>query len=133
MQIQVTLTRAQEAALRAHVLRTHPDPSDGVLESAVVEQALSAFDRLRDHYRTDVIPSTTFIRRIPPASYAAILAAAEQVPQLSAYLARLDAEPVVWLGSPETQAGVAALVAVGLLTQGQADTLLAFDLPELPE
>lgn len=48
------------------------------------------------------------------------------------YLARLDAEPLVWLGSPETQAGVGALVAGGLLTQAEADALLHYQLPELP-
>jgi hypothetical protein len=86
---------------------------------------------VRDQYQIDAIPTAAFMRRIPPDKYAAIIAAAEQSPQLSAYLARLDEVTRVRLGSAETISGVAALVAAGLLTQSEADAVLAFDLPPL--
>ena len=54
------------------------------------------------------------------------------MPQLAAYLARLDESDWVWLGSAETQGGVAALVAMELLTQGEADVILDYPMPELP-
>lgn len=132
MQTQYTVTRARLAALREQIRQTHPEPSESVVESALHAMIDRELDRLRDQFRTDAIPTAAFIRRIPPAAYAAILGAAEQVPELAAYLARLDAEPVVWLGSTETQTGIAALVTGGLLTQAEADALLAYPLPELP-
>lgn len=70
--------------------------------------------------------------RVTAGAYATIVAASAQSPELQAYLARLDAEPRVWLGSDETIAGVGALVAAGLLTQEQADALLAYDIPQPP-
>lgn len=132
MQTTYTVTTARLAALREEIRQTHPTPSESVIESRLHQIIDAALDRLRDTYRTDAISTAAFIRRIPPAAYAAILAAAESVPELAAYLARLDAEPLVWLGSAETQGGVAALVALGLLTQGEADALLAYPMPELP-
>lgn len=93
---------------------------------SVIESACASY---REQFRTDAIPTAAFLRRIPPAKYAAILAASEQVPELAAYLSRLDEEPRVWLASDETRAGVAALVAVGLLSQSEGDSLLAYELP----
>lgn len=94
---------------------------------SVIERACASY---REQYRTDAIPTAAFLRRIPPAKYAQILAAAEHVPELAGYLARLDEEPRVWLASDETRAGVGALVAGGLLTQAEAEALLAYDLPK---
>ena len=86
-------------------------------------------DSWRDSTRSDAIPTAAFIRRFSPTAYATIVAASAQSPELQAYLARLDAEPLVWLGADETIAGVGALVAAGLLTQGDADALLAYGVP----
>jgi hypothetical protein len=132
MQTQYTVTTARLAALREEIRQTHPTPGESVIESRLHEIIDAALDRLRDQYRTDAIGTSAFIRRIPPAKYVGILAASEQVPELAAYLARLDSAAEVWLGSPETIAGVAALVAMELLTQGEAAALLAYPLPELP-
>lgn len=132
MQITYTLTPAQLAALREDLRVTGADPREDGVESHALAHVSSAFDALRDRYRTDAIRSPAFIRRFPPAAYAAILAASEQVPELAAYLARLDDADWVWLGSPETQGGIAELVAGGLLTQGEADAILDYPMPELP-
>jgi hypothetical protein len=106
----------------------NPDPQAWL--HGVIDAACHSY---RDQYRTDALRTAVFIRRIPPAKYAGILAAAEQVPELAAYLARLDESDWVWLGSAETQGGVAALVGLGLLTQADADALLHYPLPELPQ
>jgi hypothetical protein len=132
MQITIELNKARIAALREKMRVTAANPSEAGLEDYIVAELLSHIDRLRDQYRTDAVRTPVFIRRIPPAKYAGILAAAEQSSELAGYLARLDESEYVWLGSPETQAGIAGLVAVGLLTQAEADAVLDYPLPELP-
>ncbi len=137
MTITVTLTNPRHiAAANAAYLATVPPPPAEDQEPTpapyadVTEYVQRAIERVadswRDTTRSDAISTAAFIRRIPAQSYLAILAAAEQVPELQAYFARLDAEPLVWLGSDETIAGVQALVGAGLLTQEQADALLAY-------
>lgn len=135
MSITATLTNKRHlAAASAAWLKTIPTDPEQPWPYATVEDYVQAAivrvaESWRDSTRSDALPTAAFIRRIPAASYAAILAAAEVSPDLQAYLARLDAEPVVWLGSDETIAGVQALVAGGLLTQTDADALLAYDVP----
>ena len=131
-EITIQLTRAQEAALREHIYHTHPAPSAGAISSTLVEILTSALDSFRDHYRTDFIDLLTFMDRL--ASFGkleAILTVAKQSQQLSAYLDRARQFNGVWLGSDETQSGIGALVAMGLLTQGEADILLAYPLRSL--
>lgn len=138
MTITVTLTNPRQiAAARAAWIATIPADPEAPWPYATVDAYVqAAIERVaeswRDSLRTDAIPTAAFIRRIPPAAYAAIVAAAEQSPELQAYLARLDQEPRVWLGADETIAGVGALVAAGLLTQAEADALLAYDMPQPP-
>ena len=124
----VTARHNIAAVMAASYAAGNADPQAWL--QSVIDAACFSY---RDQYRTDALRTAVFIRRIPPAKYAGILAAAEQVPELSAYLARLDESDWVWLGSAETQGGVAALVAMDLLTQGEADALLYYPLPELPE
>lgn len=123
--IRITDRRLIAGVMAAAFNDGNPDPQAWL--QSVIERACASY---REQFRTDAIPTAAFLRRIPPAKYAAILAAAEQVPELAGYLARLDEEPRVWLASDETQAGVAALVAGGLLTQDEADALLAYPLPK---
>ena len=132
MEITLTINRARLAAIREHMRVTAATPSEAGLAAFAEAELLDALDALRDRYRTDAISTQQFTRRFPPAAYAAILAASEQSTELAAYLERLDAADRVWLGSPETQAGIAALVAAGLLTQSEADAVLHYPLPELP-
>jgi hypothetical protein len=134
MTITATLTHprhlaAVHAAYAATIPTTVPPTTAGTGGSVegFVQLAIEQYaEQLRDTTRSDAISTAAFIRRIPAQSYLAILAAAEVVPELQAYLARLDAEPLVWLGSDETIAGVQALVGAGLLTQEQASALLAY-------
>lgn len=144
MSITVTLTNKRQiaAATAAWIATIPPAPEEGqepqpwpyATVDAYVQAAIERVaESWRDSLRTDAIPTAAFILRIPPAAYAAIVAAAEQSPELQAYLARLNQGPRVWLGSDETIAGVNALVAAGLLTQAEADALLAYDIPEAPQ
>jgi len=132
MTITVTLTNPRHiaAANATYALTIPPDPEATPPYADVDAYVQAAIERVaeswRDSTRSDAISTAAFIRRIPAQSYLAILAAAEVVPELQAYFARLDAEPQVWLGSDETIAGVQALVAGGLLTQEQAAALLAY-------
>jgi len=137
MTITVTLTNPRHiaAVTAAYTLTIPPAPAEGqeptpapyadaqAYAQAAIERVAESW---RDSTRSDAISTAAFIRRIPAQSYLAILAAAEVVPELQAYFARLDAEQFVWLGSDETIAGVQALVAGGLLTQEQATELLAY-------
>ncbi len=133
MEITLTINRARLAALREHMRINASNPSEAGLDVFAEAELLAALDALRDRYRTDAVSPQQFTRRFPAAKYPLILAAAEQSPELAAYLDRLDSADAVWLGSPETQAGIASLVAAGLLTQAEADAVLAYPLPELPE
>jgi hypothetical protein len=132
MTITVTVTNPRHiAAANAAYLATIPaDPEEAPPYADVDAYVQRAIERVaeswRDSKRSDAISTAAFIRRIPGQAYIAILAAAEQVPELQAYFARLDEEPLVWLGSDETIAGVQALVGAGLLTQEQATALLAY-------
>lgn len=126
--ITVTVTlRRNIAAVRAAAAADGATDAQAWLQG-VVDAACYSY---RDQFRTDAIRTAVFIRRIQADKYQTILATAEQVPQLAAYLARLDESDWVWLGSDETQAGIAALVAMDLLTQAEADAVLAYPLPEL--
>lgn len=116
-------TAAYQATIPADPEATPPYASVDAYVQAAIERVA---DSWRESTRADAIPTAAFIRRIPPAKYAAIIAASEQSVELRAYLARLDAEPLVWLGSDETIAGVSALVGIGLLAQAEADALLAY-------
>lgn len=132
MQITLTINRARLAALRADLRVTGAAPSEAGVEAHAESVLLAALDALRDRYCTDAITPQAFTRRFPRDKYPVILDAAEQNTDLAEYLDDLDNAPLVWLGSPKTQAGIASLVAAGLLTQAEADVILDYQLPELP-
>jgi len=89
-----------------------------------------ACNSYRDQYKTDFIDLITFMSRLSGfGKLELILAAAQQSPDLSAYLDRARFFGGIWAGSAETQAGIASLVALTLLTQAEADALIAYDLP----
>lgn len=124
----VTLRRNIAAVMAAAYADGNPDPQAWL--QSVIDAACYSY---RDQYRTDAVTSAVFVRRFTAAEMAAIEAAAQQVQQLADWLARVEAEPLVWLGSDDAQAGKAALVGAGLLTQERADVIFAYPLPELPE
>jgi hypothetical protein len=71
------------------------------------------------------ITPLTFINRIPADALGAIAAAIVSSPVLMVWVLKLVASQEVNLDLPETQGGVAAMVGAGLLTQAQANALLA--------
>ncbi len=133
MQISYALTSAQVAALREDLRVTGSDPRENNVEAHALAHVAAAFDALRDRWRTDAIATAAFVLRFSADELTAIRAAATQVPQLDAWLARIESEPQVWLGSNEAEAGKAALVGGGLLTQERADVVFYYPLPELPD
>ena len=76
-------------------------------------------------YAQPNISRTEFLRRIPADKRIAIRQAATQSAALADYLALLDATPEVNLTDLDTIGGIHALVAAGLLTQADADVILA--------
>lgn len=80
----------------------------------------------RDEYKLDRITSSAFIFRFTSAEKDAIATAGKTDPVIAGFLARVDSEPYVWLGSDETIAGMSYVVAQGLLTQARADEILAY-------
>lgn len=71
------------------------------------------------------VPPLEFLDRLDMPTQAAVLAAAEQSLTAKLWVNRLLASTLVDLDAERTRAGVAALVAAGVLTQAQADALLA--------
>lgn len=71
-----------------------------------------------------VVTPLAFMDRLAPETQAAITAAAAASPAVLLWLLRLTGAREVDLDSAETQGGVAALQAAGLLTQEQAAALL---------
>lgn len=71
------------------------------------------------------IPAGEFLLRFPPGKIDTIKAAAQSNPQLAAYIEELRVNPFVYTGSTLVRGGIAMLVGAGLLTQAQADVILA--------
>lgn len=72
------------------------------------------------------ITSGAFLLRFPAGKVDQLrsLAAAGNT-QLAEYIAELEREPFVYTGSTKVRGGIAFLLANGLLTQAQADVILA--------
>lgn len=129
--ITVTVTERHNVAavMAASYAAGNTDPQAWL--QSVVDAASFSY---RDQFRTDFIDSITFMARLSEmGKLQTVLAAAQQSPDLAGYLDRMRQVGGVWAGSPETAQGIGALVAGGLLTQDEADELLAYELPELPE
>ena len=71
------------------------------------------------------IPASDFLLRFPAGKIDAIKAAAAGNAQLAAYIEELRINPWVYTGSTLVRGGIAMLVGAGLLTQAQADVILA--------
>lgn len=127
--VTVMLRRNIAAVMAAAYADGATDPQAWL--QSVVDRACYSY---RDQYRTDFIDLITFMGRLSSfGKLELILGAAQQSPDLAAYLDRARHFGGVWAGSDETQQGIAALVAGGLLTQAEADALLAYPLPQPPE
>lgn len=72
-----------------------------------------------------VITTRAFLTRFSPTVLTTIATALPTTPALFIWFAKLEGASWVDLTDPETNAGVQALVAAGLLTQADATTILA--------
>lgn len=122
-----TLTAVNDAALAAANAAANaalPEDATPLTDheylSKILDGVLKSWQDL--HIR---ITSGEFVLRFPPAKIAAIKAAAQSNEQLAAYLAEVEANPYVYTGSTHVRNGIATLVAAGLLTQAEADVILA--------
>lgn len=71
------------------------------------------------------LTSGAFLLRFPPGKIDTIKAAAASNAQIAEYIAEVEANPYVYTGSTLVRGGIAMLVQAGLLTQAQADVILA--------
>lgn len=83
-----------------------------------------------DLNRIGLLTSGAFIQRFTPQEYGAILAAAEQSPDVAALVDQLISSPLVALDDPRLEPGLRQLVAAGLLEPERVPELLAYDRPE---
>lgn len=81
-------------------------------------------------FKIGVITSAAFIRRFTATEYAAILAAAEQSPEVAALVDELTASPNVALNDPRLEPGLQQLAAAGLIEEARIPELLAYTRPE---
>ena len=133
--ITVTITSKRHiAAVTAAYLSTIPTttPPTTVGEGGSVQGFAQAkvqewAEQLAESTSVDRIPVSAFVRRFPGAVMDAINASSD--PNVIAILAQLDAVKTVRLGHPTTTGGVGYLVAAGLMTQAQADVVLAYEVP----
>ena len=138
--ITATLSNKRHiAAVTAAYLATIPTttPPTTVGEGGSVQGFVQAkvqewAEQLAESTNVDCIPVSAFVRRFPGAAMDAINTAALTNPTVAAILAQLDAVTTVRLGHPTTTQGVGYLVSAGLLTQAQADAVLAYDIPQVP-
>jgi hypothetical protein len=86
--------------------------------------------RYADLFKIGVLTSAAFVQRFTSAEYGAIRAAAEQSPDVAALITELVKEPTVVLTDPRIPAGLALLTAAGLLAEGRAAEIMAWERPE---
>lgn len=133
--ISVSLTNKRHiaAATAAYLatIPTQPDPPAEPISApyaSVNAYVQAAIERVAESWaestNVDRIPVSAFVRRFPGSVMDAVNASTD--PNVAAILAQLNAVQTVQLGHPTTTQGVAYLVSAGLLTQGQADVVLAW-------
>lgn len=139
--ITVSLTHPRQiaAATAAYLATIPPPPEEGQEPTPapyadVTAYVQAAIERVAESWaestNVDRIPVPAFVRRFPGDVMDAVNAAALTDANVAAILAQLDAVQTVRLGHPTTTGGVGYLVSVGLMTQGQADAVLHYDVPQ---
>ena len=86
--------------------------------------------RLASRYKLDGIPTSELILRVPAATLAAILAAAEASPEIQGLLAILRSEPHANFTDPRLLDGIAQLQGAGLLGEADIAAIMQRDRPE---
>ena len=139
--ITVTLANALHIAAAnaayAATIPVQPDPPADPIPGPyanVTAYVQAAIERVAESWAestgVDRVPVGAFVRRFPGTVMDAVKASAD--PTVVAILAQLDAVQTVRLGHPTTTGGVGYLVSVGLMTQGQADAVLHYEIPSAP-
>ena len=103
---------------------------NGTTAEAIAVEVLSRQGRMyADLYKVASITSAAFIARFTPSEYAAILEAAETLPEVQAQLDMLLSEPMVNFYDPRVLIGLQELEAAGLITFSRIEELMAYERP----
>lgn len=119
---------AANAAANAAIAAAHANDPDYVPAPLTDHEYLSGMiDRVLKSYQDEYIRVTSgaFLLRFPAGKIDTIKAAAQSNEQLAEYIAQVEANPYVYTGSTLVRGGIAMLVQSGLLTQAEADAILA--------
>ena len=118
---------------------TDPRAVDGLIEGAnrndttaeaIATEIVSRQGRMyADLFHVASITSAAFIARFTPPEYAAIMAAAETMPEVKAEIDTLVAEPMVNFYDSRVLAGLQQLEAAGLIDAARIPVLMAYDRP----
>jgi hypothetical protein len=86
--------------------------------------------RYADLFQIGVLTSAAFVQRFTPAEYGAIRAAATQSAEVASLIEELVDSPMVILTDPRIPPGLTMLTAAGLLAEGRAAEIMAWERPE---
>ena len=128
--ITATLTSKRHiAAVQAQYINSR----DGANAAECLQRAVERLaDEWAERLRVDEISVFEFVERFGAAKVGQITAAAATDATVASILAILRGRQTVRLGSPDAINGVGYLVSAGYLTQGEADAVLAYDVPAVP-
>jgi len=123
-----TLTAVNDAALAAANAAANAALPDGATPLTDHEYLSAVLDGVLKSYQDQYIRLTSgaFLLRFPAGKVDQIKAlAAAGNTDLADYIAEVEKAPYVYTGSTLVRGGIAMLVQSGLLTQAQADVILA--------
>jgi hypothetical protein len=122
-----TLTAVNDAAIAASNAAANAGLPEGATPQTDHEYLDACIDVMLKSWQDQYIRITSgaFLLRFPAGKIDAIKAASASNAQLAAYIAEVEANPYVYTGSTLVRGGIAMLVQSGLLTQAQADVILA--------
>jgi hypothetical protein len=104
---------------------------NGITPEAIAAEFLTTQgDSYAELFHIGVITSAAFIRRFTAPEYGAILAAAEQSPEVAALVDELTASPNVALSDPRIEPALQQLAAAGLIAEDRIPALMAYTRPE---
>jgi hypothetical protein len=98
-------------------------------EVFILEFLASQGKSYADLFEVGIITSAAFIRRFTASEYGAILAAAEEFPEVNSLVNELINSPKVVLDDPRLEPGLSLLVNIGLIEVDRIAELLAYERP----
>ena|SRR5581483_6773867 len=104
-----------------------PVPDPGVVPIADDDPRIAAFQAAREAALKPKPSPREWLERLAPTTQAAITkaAASDTTGAMLLWLLKAAGNPTIDVTNPETQQGVATLVATGIITQADQATLLA--------